>query len=367
MKILFLVPYPRGQAPSQRFRFEQYLDILAKHNISFTLQSFWDERSWRILYKPGNWLSKGTGLLRGFGRRLWILGKIHQYDLVFVHREASPIGPPLFEWIVAKIFNKRLIYDFDDAIWLPNTSANNQLAGLVKWHHKVRNICRWAYRVSAGNQYLCDYAKQFNSRVVLNPTTIDTENYHNQLNHQSPAGIAQMSSKTSEKIIIGWTGTHSTLAYLASLVPLLSGLEKKYLFELRVIANQPPDFQLSSLHFIPWSKETEITDLLSFDIGIMPLFDDQWAKGKCGFKALQYMALGIPALVSPVGVNNIIIDNEVDGFICNTSEEWESSIIKLLCDSSLRSKIGQTAREKVRACYSVQSNTANFLSILVSK
>ena len=118
-----------------------------------------------------------------------------------------------------------------------------------------------------------------------------------------------------------------------------------------------------SLRFVPWSKETEIQDLLQFDIGLMPLTDDVWAKGKCGFKALQYMALCIPVLASPVGVNTIIIDDHINGFLCDSTTEWEENIQTLIEDQELRKRMGEKGREKVVQHYSVESNSSNFLSL----
>jgi glycosyltransferase involved in cell wall biosynthesis len=355
MRILFVVPYPIGQAPSQRFRFEQYFQILSSQGITFHLQSFWDEKAWAILYRQGQAIAKVCGLTRGFIRRTTLLFRLHQYDFVFIHREASPIGPPVFEWLIARIFRKRIIYDFDDAIWLPNTSEVNGIVARLKWSGKVGKICQWAYKVSCGNAYLCNYARQYNKSVVLNPTTIDTEQLHNRTKQTEPVRI--------QKPVIGWTGTHSTLSYLNELLPVLRQLEQNIGFNFRVISNQFPDFTLQSLQFLPWKKDTEISDLLSFDIGVMPLTDDVWAQGKCGFKALQYMALGIPPLVSPVGVNTEIVENGRNGFICNKPEDWQKALIELLTNEALRDRMGAAARIKVEDCYSVRSNTTNFLQL----
>ena len=320
MRILFVVPYPPGQAPSQRFRFEQYLDLLTRAGHSYQFASFLDAATWAILYKPGHNAAKIMGVLTGIWRRLVTLFTLHHYDFVFIHREAAPLGPPVLEWLMANVWGKRIIYDFDDAIWMRDDLANGPtLFGRLKWTQKVGAICGWAHRVSCGNAYLADYARQFNSRpdaVVINPTTLDTHHLHNRLRDQA--------TRPGETIVVGWTGTHSTLPYLERLWPIFRKLEADPTlpaFELRVIANKPPtpDPGLRTLHFVPWRKETEIDDLLTFHFGLMPLADDAWAQGKCAFKALQYMALGMPALVSPVGMNTDVVEHGVNGFICDTS------------------------------------------------
>ena len=310
--------------------------------------------TWDILYQPGHAAKKVGGILAGFVRRFFLLFSVPTYDFVFVHREAAPVGPPVFEWLIAKVLGKKIIYDFDDAIWLANTSEANKMAAGAKWHHKVMNICRWAYKNSCGNIYLANYARQFNPVVVVNPTTIDTVHLHNQVRDQIAPG----------RLVIGWTGTHSTLKYLDQVVPVLAKLEAEGLdFEFRVISNQLPTLPLGSLVFMPWNKDTEIADLLGFHIGLMPLEDDLWAKGKCAFKALQYMALGIPALVSPVGMNTEVVQHGQNGFICATPADWEASLRQLLADAGLRQRLGQTARQNIEQRYSVRANTANFLAL----
>ena len=354
MRILFVVPYPPGRAPSQRFRFEQYLDILTAHGHQYRLAPFLSVATWNILYKPGQTAAKALGILAGFARRVGLLFTVPQYDFVFVHREAAPVGPPVLEWLMAKVLRKKLIYDFDDAIWLANTSEANKIAAGMKWHHKVDAICRWAYKNSCGNAYLAGYARQFNPRALVNPTTIDTVHLHNQVRDQAAPG----------RLVIGWTGTHSTLKYLDQVVPVLARLEAEGLdFEFRVISNQPPAFPLRSLVYLPWRKETEIADLLGFHIGLMPLEDDLWAKGKCAFKALQYMALGVPPLVSPVGMNTEVVQHGRNGFVCATPQEWEASLRRILADAGLRQQLGAAARATIEQRYSVVANTPNFLAL----
>jgi glycosyltransferase involved in cell wall biosynthesis len=352
MKILFVVPYPLGKAPSQRFRFEQYLSFILEEDWTYTIVPFLDDKTWRILYQPGHMVSKVLGILKGFLMRFFLLFSVPAYDFVFIHREATPIGPPWFEWIVSKVLRKKIIYDFDDAIWIPNTSETNKVVAGLKWHHKVGSVCKWAYKVSCGNGYLQDFARQYNNMVVVNPTTIDTLHHHNQVKDQF-----------TNKVVIGWTGTHSTMKYLDAVVPVLQQLEQKYSFEFRVISNQRPEFKLNSLLYKPWVKETEIADLLTFNIGLMPLEDDLWAKGKCAFKALQYMALGIPPVVSPVGMNTEVVADGINGYICSTEEEWFLNLEKVILDPEHRIKLGRAARKKIEEDYAVVANRINFLGL----
>ena len=354
MRVLFLTPYPKGEAPSQRFRFEQYYPLLQEAGIECSYQSFLSEKTWKILYLPGYTISKALGIGAGFLRRLKTLFQLHRYRCVFIHREASPLGPPLFEWAIATLWRKPIIYDFDDAIWLPNTSESNRLAAGLKFHSKTAAICRWSHTISCGNAYLASWAQtSTKGKVVINPTTIDTQQLHN-----------EVKSQHDKEIVIGWTGTHSTLKYLKEVLPVLEKLALTHPeVSFCVISNQPPDFELPRLRFIPWRKETEIRDLLHFHIGLMPLTPDQWSEGKCGFKALQYMALGIPPVLSPVGANKEIVQHGRNGYFAYTEKEWLQYLGMLIKDPKLREETGRQARQTVRARFSVEANAANFLGL----
>jgi glycosyltransferase involved in cell wall biosynthesis len=354
-KVLFLCPYPIAHSPSQRFRFEQYFGILQAAGFQVKVSPFLSVAGWRVLYQPGNYFIKLITIVRGFLLRWVQLFTLPAYHWVFIHREAAPLGPPVFEWIIAKVFRKKIIYDFDDAIWLPNTSEVNNVAGFLKWHGKVKHICRWSYKVSAGNHYLCEYAKGWCKQVVYNPTTIDTEALHNPKLY---------SIQAKNGIRLGWTGSHSTLKYLNELIPMFEQLQNEFPnLTLRVIADQPPQVSLKFVEFVAWNKETEIEDLIQIDIGLMPLTDDAWAKGKCGFKALQYLALGIPAVVSPVGVNTTIVTQGITGFVCSTDEEWLSGLRTLISDVELRNRMGREGRTMVEQHYSVRANASSFVGL----
>lgn len=351
-KVLFLIPYPLNSAPSQRFRFEQYIHLLKINNIEPVFQSFIGMHTWKIMYHKGNLYLKISGFLAGFFKRLIVLFGTSKYQYVFIHREASPIGPPVFEWILAKVLKKKLIYDFDDAIWIAQTGKENFLTKVAKNPGKVNKIIKWSYKVSCGNAYLKNHALEFNKNTIINPTTIDTEGLHFKLKDQN-----------TDKVIIGWTGTHSTMMYLEQAIPFLRKLYQIKEFKLLVISNQKPDFEFPEMEFVKWNGSTEQDDLLRMNIGIMPLADNEWTRGKCGFKALQYLALGIPAVVSSVGVNTEIIEQGINGFVCDSEADWLKYLLDLINNAQLRSEMGKKAREKVVNNYSVKSNQENFLSL----
>lgn len=350
--ILFIVSFPPKLHSSARFRIELYENALKNADISYKMEYFWNERMYDILYKPGNTLTKTKWLMAGLLKRIGLFTSIRKYNYIFILREACPIGPPFFEWVASKIFKKKIVYDFDDAIWIEQASENNAIAKFVKAVGKVKNICKWAYKVSVGNKYLYDYAIQYNNRVILNPTCVDTVNQHNIIREQD-----------TNKIVIGWTGSFSTLHYLNDLIPVLEKLEKQYDFEFLVIADQNPNFSLKSFRFQKWNEQTEVADLISCNIGVMPLYDSEFTKGKCGFKIIQFLSLGIPVVASPIGVNTQIVDENVNGFLCNSPEEWVAALEKLLSDATLRKTMGVNGRKKIEDHYSEISNRANFLSL----
>ncbi len=318
-------------------------------------QSFWPLYAWKVLYSPGHYITKVLGFLTGISKRVLLLFQAWSYDFIFLHREALPLGPPVFEWLLAKVLKKRLIYDFDDAIWIENTTSSNRWARYLKNSGKVPLICNWSYRISAGNSYLARYAMKHNTRVTINPTTIDTERLHDPELYPK--------AHHENEVIIGWTGTHSTLKYIQSLNHVLKEILQKYpQCRLRIIADKAPEMD-TSYEFVPWCKESEIPDLIEIDIGLMPLPDDEWAQGKCGFKLLQFMALGTPVLCSPVGVNKEITMQNINGLLCQDEKEWLNHLDMLISQKDFRLRLGKKGREKVVSQYSVVSNSENFLSL----
>lgn len=298
-------------------------------------------------------MAKLWNLIAGFIKRGFVLGRISHYDIIFLHREASPLGPPIFEWLITKVLRKKVIYDFDDAIWLPNTSAQNHIASFFKWHSKTSSIIAWSYGISCGNGWLATFAANYNRNVKVIPTTIEDSWL------QLP--IKVHSNDNSVRLV--WTGTHSTLKYLNEILPVLDDLHEEIRFDFLLISNHKPPWSREYLRFEYWSKEKETQQLMQGDIGLMPLKDTDWEKGKCGFKAIQYMALGIPPVVSPVGVNTLIVEHDSNGYLCETSQDWRKFLKILISDAARRSEMGKNARKKIRNNYSVEAVKDDFLAL----
>lgn len=351
-RIAFIVQLPKGVSPGQRFRFELWEPTLHQHKIHVDTFPFLDAKTHKVIYKPGHTLKKITGVVSGFFRRLFLLPRLLQYDYIMLQREFAPVGPPIFEWICAKVLNRKIIYDFDDAIWIQNTSGENKLANWFKAFWKIKHSIKWSYKVVPGNDYLANYARKYNDKVVLIPTCVDTAHVHNKIKQHHDG-----------KLIVGWTGSHSTLKYLDDLIPAIKALQEEMDFTFLVIADKNPELDLKDWEFVKWNAATEIDDLLKMDIGVMPLTPDEWSEGKCGFKLIQYLSLGIPALASPVGVNKVIIEQGVNGYLCENTEEWKKHLKELLANTSLRTEMGAAGRRKVVNHYSIQSQTEKYLQL----
>lgn len=332
---------PFDTMPGQRFRLEQWQPYLKDENIFVDYFAFTDEKLRKVLYKKGHYAAKSLGMLRAMTRRFGQILKSSDYDLVYLYRTASMIGPAWLEKILS-FRNVPIIYDFDDAIFLENTSKANKRFGWAKFAGKTADICRLSTSVTVGNSYLAEYAKKYNDNVYIIPTSIDTTKY-------KPA-----QSKDNKRVIVGWTGSSTSQYHLEKFEPVLEKVIKDLDVELRVISDRQPDFKNLSSKWLPWSAEKEVEITSQFDIGIMPIPDDDWSKGKCAAKALQYMALEIPAVCSDVGANRDVINQGINGFLVETPEEWKSALSKLATDETLRRKMGVEARKTVVENYSMK-------------
>ncbi len=266
---------------------------------------------------------------------------VGQYDLVYLFREAAILGPPWFERRIARS-GVPIVFDFDDAIFVSYKSPSNGYLSYLKFPSKTAEIVRLSAHVMAGNEYLADYSRQFNENVSIIPTTIDTGKY------------TVVERPETDVVTIGWSGSFSTVQHLDTIRDVLRELARTEGFRLRVIGT--PSYKIPDVdtEAMQWRSATEIEDLGAIEIGIMPLPDEDWSRGKCGLKALQYMALGIPTVCSPVGVNSTIIRHGVNGYIADTPAEWIDVLKKLLHQPDLRRKIGMAGRRTVENEYSAK-------------
>ena len=351
-RILFIAAHRPMRSPSQRYRFEQYFDFLENNGYSCELSYIIDEKSDRILYTPGNILGKLLITVESALRRWKDTLRSNDYDIVFVQREAFMIGSAFFERKIART-KAKLVFDFDDSIWILDTSKANEKWAWLKSEKKTGEIISVSDLVFAGNNYLANYARQFNNEVKVIPTTIDTETFRRRKPYCD-----------NKRVCIGWSGSITTIKHFEEAVPFLKILKDKYGDRIYFKVMGDPSYLNSDLDIkgIAWSNETEVDVLESFDIGIMPLPDDQWVKGKCGLKGLSYMSLEVPTVMSAVGVNPEIIDDGKNGFLAITQEEWVNKLSLLIDSFTLRKQIGLEGRQTVEKKYSVSAQKNNYLA-----
>ncbi|HTS16701.1 MAG TPA: glycosyltransferase family 4 protein, partial [Verrucomicrobiae bacterium] len=274
-------------------------------------------------------------------RRRADLDRINDFDVVFLQKGVFPGLYSGFEKKLAA--RKPLVFDFDDAIWLPRVGGSRVLQALHR-EKTVQDVMQRAAAVIAGNACLAEYASRFNKAVTVVPSSICLENY----------------PQASGSSLVGWIGSRTTLAYLKPLKPAFESLG----IRPRVIASGNPVRLGFDVEFRPWQLETELNELSQFGIGISPLLDTPWERGKCGVKILQYMACGVPVIASPVGVNPQIITHGVNGLLATHLEDWEPSLLSLISDAKLRQRLGAAGRTTIEKRFRAERAAEAVYSVL---
>ncbi|GIV26746.1 MAG: glycosyl transferase [Bacteroidia bacterium] len=340
-----------NRAPNERYRWFQYERQVHKH---FDVMYYYliNERFDKILFHSKNILLKFFVLILTFIKRTKQIVFLNKTDVILIYRELHWFHCPFWMWIL-KFKAKKIIFDFDDAIFLP--SGKGIVNTLKQPYSKTIHFIKNSDGVIVGNEYLRQFALKYNSKVVLVPTTVDT-------NYFIPKEI----KNKENKITIGWMGSHSTIPHLLSIVSVLKKIQQKYSHvELKFIATKTFISELN-LFIEDWEKEQEVDILNSFDIGIMPLPDDDWSKGKCGLKMLTYLSCAVPCVASNVGVNAEIIEKTKGGFVVNSESDWIEKLSILIENEELRKQLGKQGREGVEKYYSVKVWQDIFVQILLN-
>ncbi|PKP20311.1 MAG: glycosyl transferase family 1 [Bacteroidetes bacterium HGW-Bacteroidetes-21] len=349
-KVLFVANQELNCAPNQRFRFEQYLYFFTQMGFQWEISHLLSCKDVQKLYTPGHYIRKAKILKNSIIIRRNDIKRLKNFDLIYVSREALMTGSVFFE---KKLHESGIpfIFDFDDAIWRENVSPANRKFKWLKKPSKTADIIRMASLVIAGNNYLAEYARKFNSNVKIIPTTVDTDKFVN------------LKTKSNKKIVIGWSGSKTTIAHFETIIPVLDFINDKYpkKVEFRVIGDDSYTNKRLNIKGIKWTAHDEVEKLNEFDIGIMPLPHDEWSLGKCGLKGLTYMSCEIPSVFSAVGVNNEIITQGQNGFVATTSHDWIQCLSELIENTDLRNKIGIAGRKTVVEKYSVIANKEKYL------
>jgi glycosyltransferase involved in cell wall biosynthesis len=352
-RILYIAPHRPERSPGQRFRFEQFIPFFEENGYNITYSNILSQKDDQYFYGKGNYLYKIYIVLKSFFIRLGNVVNSSKYDVVIVYREAWFLGSTFFE----KWLSKRktpMVFDFDDSIWLNDTSEANQNLKWLKKPEKTGKICHYANLVIVGNGYLAKYAQQYNPNTLVVPTTIETNFYKSsQKNNGNPVNI-------------GWIGSYTTIKHFKEAIPVLKAIKDKYKDKVMVsiIVDKPLYDNNLKINHIPWSKALELENLDKIDIGIMPLPNNQWTKGKCGFKGIQYMAMGKPTIMSPVGVNTEIIHHGENGLLADTKAEWIEQLCTLIENPELRKELGNKGRQTIEESFSVDSQKTKFLEAL---
>lgn len=354
-KILVICPYPEHVAPSQRLKYEQYFDYFRENGYEITVSPFMNLKFWNIVYKKGHFFQKIYWTIVGYLKRIKDLFRLRKYDIVFVTLWVTPIGLPIMENLFA-LFSKRLVYDIDDLIFLGHSSTANKIIAWIKGKRKMITLMKRAQHVITCTPVLDRFVRQYNPHTTDISSTINTDTY-----------VPVNPYTNDKKIVLGWSGSHSTAKYLYLLEPVLKKLKEKYDFTLLVMGDANFKIEGIEVEALAWSEPIEIPTLQRMDIGLYPLPDEPWVYGKSGLKALQYMALGIPTVAEKLGedhANHRVIEHGISGFLAHTQEEWITHLTQLIENPELRRKIGTEARKRVEKYYSIHANKDTYLNIL---
>ena len=353
-RLYFIVPHRKDRSPSQRYRIEQLLGLFEGLGYETVYANLLDARDDRIFYSKGRWLGKLGILLRAARRRWRDVRNVRPDDIVFIHREAFMTRGTFFERALRRRC-RSMVFDFDDAIWRMDVSPGNRRLRWLKDPAKTARIVAMADVVIAGNDYLADFARQHNPRVEVIPTVVDTDAY-----------VSQRGNSPRGPVTVGWTGSHTSMTHLREALPMLRQVKSQLgeRVRFRIISDVPLDDEGLGAEHVPWNSATEAQDLDAIDIGIMPMPDDDWSRGKCGFKGLQYMAMGKAVVLSDVGVNGRIVQHGVNGFLARKPEDWHELIGRLVDDAYLRQRSGAAARRSVEDHWSIHAVAPRYARIL---
>ena len=341
MKVLFLSCGPLLNSAS-RYRVHQYRKYLEAQGIRYIIKSYIPLSIYRKFYPRGIFFRLYKLMYSAYATfsRLAALRDIGKYDVIFVQETTGLRAYPFSEKLIfrkAHLLRKKVVFDFDDL--LPTASLR---------------ILKSCDKVIAGNEFLKQKASVFNKNVTIIPTSIDLEKYEFKLPKR----------EIEYPVVIGWMGSPYSFHYLNILWEVFKVLASKYDILIRIVGDQGKEIPGLKIEYEKWSLEKEVEQLHSFDIGVMPLTSDEKSRGKCGLKLLQYMAAGIPAVASPVGVNKKIISDGINGYLAVGKDEWIKKLEKLILNPDLREKFAKNGRLTVEKDFSLRENSKRLIKVL---
>ena len=355
-KMAVICPYPYGVAAGQRLKYEQYFSNWRENHFEIQIFPFMSHKLWKIAYKKGFLFSKIIETIYGYCKRWYLPFIIHKYDIVYIHQWTTPYGSSLYDFII-KNRARKLIYDIEDFVTEKNSNiaSTSKFIQFFRFTSRIKFLVKNADHVISSSPSLNDYCISLNklSSSTFISSSINTNRF-----------IPKNNYENDHKIVIGWTGTFSSKPFLESIIGYLKELNSISDFKLRIISNCNFEIDDLDVELIEWSKEKEVEDLQGIDIGLYPLENSKWVLGKSGLKALQYMSFGIPTVATSVGTSKDIINNNINGFLVNSKDEWINTLKKLIEDNTLRKRIGLEARETIMNNYSNIVIKHQYLKIL---
>lgn len=350
MKVLALTKYGT-LAASTRQRFLQYVPALASAGIELNISPLLDND-----YLKGVLVGRSANLgsiLKAYIRRLKAIGDAQAADVIWLHCEFLPYWPSLAEGLAARLVSRPIVFDFDDAIF---HMYDNNAAWATRFllEGKLEGLLRRVQAAACGNDYLQRYAARFCPNSIVLPTVVDTAAYR------------PRQRRKAGPVTIGWIGSPSTWPNVRPLLPLLAELARAHQVRIRVVgagtAAEADRFE--GLDLVEWNEASEIAEVQAMDIGIMPLADRPFERGKSGYKLVQYMACGLPVVASPVGVNREMVRDDVNGFLADSNAEWRVALARLVEDVALRRELGKAGRMRVERLYSLASQAPRLVALL---
>ncbi len=357
LRVLFLTTYSR-LGGSSRYLVYNYLEYYERAGLQCTVSPLFDDT-----YFTFGLLSRPTGfgdIFRHFGyfarrvaERLRALASARRCDLVVIEKELLPYFPYGAEAVLCRGVRKSVAL-YDDATHIYYRRHPNPVIRLL-CRGKIAHVMRACSHVIVWNEYLRDYAVKHNPNVTVVNTAVDLRRYEvRRYGEEGPGG----------PVVLGWIGTPNSYPYLRTLEGAFRDLAAHYDLELHVISSEPYDSPNIRVINKRWSIESEVDDLKAIDIGLMPLPDDEWTRGKSAAKAIQYMAVGVPAVCSPVGVNRQLIEDGVNGFLASGRDEWSEKLARLIENPALRREIGLNGRRTVEAGYCLDAVAPRLVATL---
>ncbi len=345
MKVLALASYP-VEAAATRFRLQQFVGPLAARDIDLTIHPFLDSQLFSSLYQQRSFPRTAAGLLKSACLRLADVLAARQADVILVQREAMMFGPPLIEWLASRALKRPMVLDLDDATYVSYTSPTyGGLGKALKWFSKTDDLIKWAAIVTCGNRSIAEYVSSRGAQARIIPTVVDTDIFR-------PA----RREAADGPVVLGWIGTHSTYPYLESIFPALRSLARKHELRLKVVGAGRNEVSVAGVKVenAPWKMEREVEDFQFIDVGLYPLDVSMyagWAAGKSGFKAIQYMSVGVPYVATPVGASAEIGEVGVTHLFASTQDEWYRALEILIVDAGRRRQMGAAGRRHAVANY----------------